>query len=149
MATNTLLQSLNGSDNQATTGSSNRRQVETFLASAPIAANDLVCLDLTKSANSDIPLYITKANRSAAATVVAVGFALNAATAAGDEVRVTIAGIHESANVTAISAGDRLMASTVAGRAEAYTGSESVPIIAYACDDHTANVAPVIVIKQI
>ena len=149
MATNTLLQSLNGSDNQATTGSSNRRQVETFLASAAIAVNDLVCLDLTKSSNSDIPLYITKANRSAAGTVVAIGFALNAATA-GDEVRVTIAGLHESANVAAISAGDRLIASdTVAGQAEAFTAAETVPVIAYACDDHTANVAPVIVIKQI
>ena len=149
MATNTLLQSLNDSDNQATTGSSNRRQVETFIASSAIAANDLVALDISIPNDSDKALYIVKANRSAAATVVAIGFALEAGAAIGDLVRVTIAGVHESANVhSGVVLGSRLMSSGVAGQAEVYTGSENVPVIAYACEAAVANVATVIVIKQ-
>ena len=151
MATNTLLQSLNDSANQATTGSSNRRQVETFIASSAIAANDLVALDIGTSNDSDKALYIVKANRSAAGTVVAIGFALDAAASPGELVRVTIAGIHESANVNAaVGVGARFIASdTVSGRAEEYTGAESVPVIGYACDAAVANVATVIVTKQI
>ena len=148
MATNTLLQSLNDSDNQATTGSSNRRQVETFIASAAIAANDLVCLDITKTADSDKALFIKKADTTTGATIVAIGFALNAADV-NDEVRVTIAGVHESAATSASAVGMRLMASSTAGRAIDYTGSSTVPPIAYAVEVHTANVATVIVIKQI
>ena len=41
------------------------------------------------------------------------------------------------------------MSSGVAGQAEVFTGSENVPMIAYACDIAVANVATVIVIKQI
>tara|TARA_R100000963_G_C4640767_1_gene104421 strand:+ start:458 stop:907 length:450 start_codon:yes stop_codon:yes gene_type:complete len=149
MATNTLLQSLNDSANQATSGSSNRRQVETFLASAAIAANDLVCLDITKTADSDKALFIKKADTTTGATIVAIGFALNAAADAGDEVRVTIAGVHESAATSASAVGMRLMASSTAGRAIDYTGTATVPPIAYAVEVHTANVATVIVIKQI
>ena len=150
MATNTLLQSLNDSANQATTGSSNRRQVETFIASSAIAANDLVALDIGTSNDSDKALYIVKANRATPALKASIGFALDAAAAAGDLVRVTIAGVHESANVhAAVVVGSSLMSSGVAGQAEVFTGSENVPMIAYACDIAVANVATVIVIKQI
>lgn len=158
MATNTLLQSLNDSANQATTGSSSRRQVETFLASAAIAANDLVCLDVSKTADSDKALFIKKADVGAGATTIAIGFALNAAANAGDEVRVTIAGVHESANVDGSTvAGSRLIVGTTAGRAAIAAdidegGSATVkqlPIVAIACEADATNVATVIVIKQI
>lgn len=150
MATNTLLQSLNDSANQATTGSSNRRQVETFIASDAIAANDLVALDIGTSNDSDKMLYIIKANSATGAGVVAIGFALDAAAAAGDLVRVTIAGVHESANVDAATVqGSRLKVSNTAGRAGIYANTDTVPVLGYAVEADTANVATVIVIKQI
>jgi hypothetical protein len=94
-------------------------------------------------------LHIVKANSTADETVVAVGFAIDAALAAGDPVQVTVAGLHESANVDAATiTGARLIASSVAGRAALYTGAESIPVIAYAIEADTANYAGVIVIKQ-
>lgn len=149
MATNTLLQSLNDSANQATTGSSNRRQVETFIASSAIAANDLVALDIGTSNDSDKALYIIKADSSTGAGVVAIGFALDAAASPGDLVRVTIAGVHESANVDTTVLGDRLKVSSTAGRAGVYGAGDTVPVLGYAVEADTANVATVIVIKQI
>lgn len=149
MATNTLLQSLNDSANQATTGSSNRRQVETFIASSAIAANDLVALDIGTSNDSDKALYIIKADSTTGAGVVAIGFALDAAASPGDLVRVTIAGVHESANVDTTVLGDRLKVSSTAGRAGVYGAGDTVPVLGYAVEADTANVATVIVIKQI
>ena len=66
MATNTLLQSLNDSTNQATAGSSNRRQVETFIASAAIDQGDAVSLDASKTDDSDKALYVLKVDTDAA-----------------------------------------------------------------------------------
>tara|TARA_R100001163_G_C4999122_1_gene148918 strand:+ start:168 stop:620 length:453 start_codon:yes stop_codon:yes gene_type:complete len=149
MATNTILQSLNTSAEGAGTGSSARRQIETYIASGAIAAGDLVCFDITKTNDSDKCLHIVKADTGSGNTIVCVGFALDAALAAGDPVQVTVAGLHESANVDgATAAGDRLIASGTAGRAAIYTGAESVPPIAYAIEADTANFAGVIVIKQ-
>ena len=149
MATNTILQSLNTSAEGAGVGSSARRQIETYIASEAIAAGNLVALDITKTDDSDKCLHIVKANSNDGITVVAVGFAIDAALAAGDPVQVTVAGLHESANVHAnTAAGDRMVASTTAGRAHIYTGAESIPVIAYAIEADTANYAGVIVIKQ-
>lgn len=151
MATNTLLQYLQSTDGDGVAlgiTSSNRRQVERFIASSAIAANDLVALDFSKTADGDKALYIIKADDSLISQV-AIGFALNAATAAGDEVNVTIAGIHESANVhSSVAAGDRLIISPVAGQAEVISASDTSPIVAVAVEADTANVATVFVLKQ-
>ena len=85
MATNTLLQSLNDSANQATIDSSNRRQVETYLASAAIAAGDAVCFDASKTNASDKALYVLKASTNAQTSKCFVGIALEAAAAAGEQ----------------------------------------------------------------
>ena len=78
-----------------------------------------------------------------------MGFALSSAAAAGETVDVTIAGIHVSANVAgAVAKGDRLSISAVAGQADTYVNSDTVPVLAYALEDDTANVASVFVIKQ-
>jgi hypothetical protein len=128
--------------------SSNRRQVERFIASSAIAANDLVALDFSKTADGDKALYIIKADDSLISQV-AIGFALNAATAAGDEVNVTIAGIHESANVVGTTAaGDRLIISSVAGQVKVILATDTSPIVAVAVEADTANVATVFVLKQ-
>ena len=153
MASATYLQSLDSVYEDGTTRGitpSNRRQTETFLASHAIAANDLVALDFTTVGYSDgdKALYIRKALDSEISQV-AIGFALNAATAAGDRVEVTISGIHESANVVGTTAaGDRLIISNVAGQAKTITAADTSPIIAVATEADTANVATVFVIKQ-
>jgi hypothetical protein len=151
MATSTLLQYLQPTDGSGVAlgvTPSNRRQVERFIASHAIAANDLVALDFSKTADGDKALYIRKALNSEISQVP-IGFALNAATAAGDEVNVTIAGIHESANVVGTTAaGDRLIISAVAGQAMVVVAADTVPIVAVAVEADTANVATVFVLKQ-
>ena len=128
---------------------SNRRQIETFISGAAIAANDLVALDFSQTADGDMAITIVKADSASTDSIAVVGFALNAATGAGENVDVTIAGLHQSANVAgAVAKGDRLSISAVAGQADTYVNSDTVPIIAYACEDDTANVASVFVIKQ-
>ena len=151
MATSTLLQYLQSTDGNGDAlgvTPSNRRQVERFIASSAIAENDLVALDFSKTADGEKALYIIQAN-DALISQVAIGFALNAATAAGDEVNVTIAGIHENANVVgSTAAGDRLIISSVVGQAKVITSSDTSPIVAVAVEADTANVATVVVLKQ-
>ena len=147
MASSTLLQSLDDSSNSIGLTASNRRQTETFIASEAIAANDLVCLDFSKTDDGDKSLYIKKANSSAGATVGAIGFAIGAA-AAGERCIVTVAGIHQSANVATLSAGDRLKVSSTGGQAGVYLHTDTVPVLGYACEADSGNVATVFVIKQ-
>lgn len=166
MATQNLIQYLETEQYNALPGQSNvavgisamnRRQVETFIASEAIAANDLVSLDLSKTNDGDKGIFIVKADSGTATDSCAVGFALNEATAAGEKVDVTIAGIHVSANVdSATAAGSRLIVGSTAGRASVAadiveSGSATVaqrPLIAIAAEADTANVATVFVIKQ-
>ena len=151
MATSTTLQYL---DHQNKDGesygitASNRRQVESYIAGGTIAANDLVAFDFSKSTDAEIALTVVKADSASANSIAVVGFALGGASA-GDKVDITVAGIHESANVAgAVVKGDRLSISAVAGQADTYVNSDSVPIIGYAVEDDTGNVAGVMVIKQ-
>ena len=54
-----------------------------------------------------------------------------------------------SANVEGnVAKGDRLSISAVAGQADTYVNSDSVPIIGYAIEDDTGNIASVMVITQ-
>lgn len=130
-------------------GAMNRRQVETFIASEAIAANDLVSLDLSKTGDGDKGIFIVKADSGTATDTCAIGFALNGATAAGETVDVTVAGIHVSANVDgATAAGSPLCVGATPGRAKVYLNTDVVPIIAIAAETDTANVATVFVIKQ-
>tara|TARA_R100001086_G_scaffold224174_1_gene142056 strand:- start:8192 stop:8674 length:483 start_codon:yes stop_codon:yes gene_type:complete len=127
----------------------NRRQVETFIAGAAIAANDLVCLDLSKTDNGEKAITIIKADGAVVAKRCVVGFALNAATNAGDSVDVTIAGLHIDANVlTGVAQGTGLSTSGTAGRSDAYVAGDTVPVIGFALETAAANKAPVFVIKQ-
>ena len=148
MATNTLLQYLQADDGSGAplgVTASNRRQVERYIAGGAIAANDLVAFDFSKTADGEIALTVVKADSGSADSIAVVGFAA----AAGDELNVTIAGIHVSANVAgAVAKGDRLSISAVAGQADTYVNSDTVPIIGYAVEADTANIASVMVIKQ-
>ena len=127
----------------------NRRQIETFVAGGAIAANDLVALDFSQTADGDKAITVVKANSGSTNSICAIGFAINAAAAAGDTVDVTIAGMHESANVkTGILKGKPLSISGVAGEADEYVAGDVVPIVAYATENESSNVATVFVIKQ-
>jgi hypothetical protein len=126
----------------------NRRQLETFVAGGAIAANDLVALDFSQTADGDKAITVVKANSSSTNSICAIGFAINAA-ATGETVDVTIAGMHESANVkTGILKGKPLSISTAAGEADEYIAGDVVPIVAYATENESSNVATVFVIKQ-
>jgi len=126
----------------------NRRQLETFVAGGAIAANDLVALDFSQTADGDKAITVVKANSSSTNSICAIGFAINAA-ATGETVDVTIAGMHESANVkTGILKGKPLSISAVAGEADEYVAGDVVPIVAYATENESSNVATVFVIKQ-
>ena len=118
MAGSTLLQKLDGeTDFGAST--SNRRQVEIFLASAAIVKGDVVQFDDTKT-GADRALYVKKAATTATGNGLAVGVAIEAATAAGDLVRVVIAGYAEDVKCAAgVGAGTVVNAAgAVAGEVE-------------------------------
>ena len=118
MATQNLLQRLDQASE--TTGSSvdasNRRIEEVFIASEAITAGDFVCLDLSKSADSDKILFVKKLNTTAI-TSLGVGVAI-ATAAAGENVRVCIRGMISANVATGVAQGDRLVSSSTAGRAE-------------------------------
>ena len=152
MATNTIIQYLETTDGEGTAygvGVSNRRQVETYIAGAAIAANDLVAFDFSASSDGAAAVTVIKADSGSTDSIAVVGFALNAAAAAGDKVEVTIAGIHVSANVGgSVAKGDRLSISATGGQADTYVNTDTVPVIGYALEDDAANIASVMVIKQ-
>lgn len=116
MATNTILQSLNDSTafgGVSTTGTSNRRQVETFLAGGTIAVGDAVAIDLSKT-DSDKVLYVVEATAGTKALII--GIAISAA-AANEPVQVVVSGYVASADVaTGVTAGAQLTGSATAGR---------------------------------
>jgi hypothetical protein len=128
----------------------NRRQIETFIAGGVIAANDLVCLDLSATGLGTQGITVVKANSGALTTTIVVGFALSAA-AAGDTVDVTIAGLHESGKVAGAignNPGSALTAGATAGEAALYVNTDIQPIIGYCMGDATSGVTSVFVIKQ-
>ena len=122
MATNTILQSLNDSTEAAGITSSNRRQSETFIASAAIAAGAVVSLDLSKSDNGDKALYVREAKSDDATAACPIGVAVNDAEAA-ENVEIIIRGVVEEAKVKGdvvnVAVGDALVATGVLGKLHA------------------------------
>jgi len=122
MATNTILQSLNDSTEAAGVTSSNRRQSETFIASAAIAAGAVVSLDLSKSDNGDKALFVREAKSDDATAVCPIGVAVNDANT-GETVEIIIRGVVEEAKVKGdavnVVAGDALVSTTVLGKLHA------------------------------
>ena len=152
MATSTLLQKLFAAD-ESSVGEdsvlvSNRRQVETFIASEAISDGDFVCLDLAKSTDGEKCLYIKKLNSGAGATVLAIGVA-DEDIAADDDGRVVIKGFKADANVaTGGATGDRICGSSTGGRATQYAASQTQVIIGYQLEAASGNAADVIIVKQ-
>ena len=147
MATSTLIQFLDPGQDSDT---SNRSQVETFLASGTIAKGDWVNFDTSKT-GADRVLYVKVEDTSAGAIALGVpviGVALEAAVA-GDQVRVVVAGYVKQANVvTAVAAGVAVaLDTTTSGRATT-ADAANVNIGGITLAAAALNVAPCCVFKK-
>jgi len=147
MATSTLVQFLSSGEGGDT---SNRRQVETFLAGGAIAAGDWVALDNSKT-GADRCLYVVEAAGVATkGNAAAMGVAL-AAAAADERVDVVVAGYVASASVAAATvAGDALVGpiGTAGEAAIEVPGTTTGNVCGIALEADTANFAACMVIKQ-
>ena len=144
MATSTLIQFLGPGEGAAT---SNRSQVETFLAGGTIAAGDWVAFDTTKT-GADKLLTVIEAGTSANGNATVVGVALAAATV-GQNVDVVVSGYAAAANTNgAPGAGSPLVVQTVAGAADAAGAAISAPPCGVALAASVANKAEVWVFKR-
>jgi len=136
MASSTLIQFLGPGEGAAT---SNRAQVETFLAGGTIAAGDAVAFDLSKT-GADKVLYVIEA--TAAAKALIVGIAKNGAVA-DEKVEVVVGGYAADADVaTGVTAGAQLSGSATAGRLGLASGGSvflSAPITGTGAAQNTAH----------
>ena len=147
MATSTLIQFLDPGQGGDT---SNRSQVETFLASSAIAKGDWVSLDPSKS-GADRCLYVGVIDTSAGAVplgVPVIGVALEAASIDG-QVRVVIAGYVAQANVASLTAAGIALAldTTTSGRAVA-ADAANVNLAGVSLAVAALNSAPCMVLKK-
>ena len=153
MARATYLQSLDATYEDGTSRGvtpSNRRQTEIFIASAPIVAGDAVSFDTSKTADGDKALYVLPASTGAQTSKCFVGIALEAAAAAGDQIRVCVAGVCD-ANIKAgecASPGINLMIET-GGEMQDYAAGSVLQNACISCEARQADgKATVIVFKQ-
>jgi hypothetical protein len=147
MATSTLIQFLGPGEAGDT---SNRAQVETFLASSSIAKGDWVSFDTSKT-GADRCLYVGVIDTSGGAVALGVpviGVALESAAIDG-EVRVVIAGYVNQANIaTGTAAGVALaLDTTTSGRAVA-ADAANVNLAGVSLAVAASNSAPCMVLKK-
>jgi hypothetical protein len=147
MATSTLVQFLDSGEAGDT---SNRRQVETFIAGGAIAEGDWVALDNSQS-GADRALYVVEAAGVATkGNAAAMGVAL-AAAAANERIDIVVSGYVAKAGVAAATvAGDALIGPIgTAGRAEIEVpGTTTGAVCGIALEADTANFAAVMVVKR-
>ena len=156
MATSTLIQFLGDgitSPTSAGADTMNRRQVETFISGGAIAAGDVVMLDTSKT-GADRALYIKQCANVGTGNPLAVGVALDAAAAAGEQVRVVVSGYVEGVDCqngtiligAALSAGK-----TAAGEVDTAAASDTAGLFAVALEAKgatTANKVAIHILKR-
>ena len=146
MATSTLVQFLAEGQGIDT---SNRRQIETFIANGAIAAGDWVQFDTTKT-GADRMLFVVEAGGNATGNGLVCGVAL-AAAAAGDQVRVVVAGYAEGASVAnAVNAAaiPLVVDNTQAGQAVAIAAADLAPPCGISLEAAAGNLCDVYVYKN-
>ena len=147
MATSTLIQFLASGESGDT---SNRRQIETFIAGGAIAAGDWVQLD-TGATGADRMLQVIEATTAfATGNPLVCGVSLDTV-ASGDQVRVVVAGYAEGASVAnaVAAAGTALVVdATAAGQAVAIAAADTAPACGVALEAAAGNTADVWVLKQ-
>jgi hypothetical protein len=144
MATSTLIQYLETAGQSAgqldTTGlpsaavgtdSMNRRQVETFIAAAAIAAGQVVSLDAAQAEDGDKAIKVKPADSGDTDLVCPVGVAL-AAAAVGESVEVCVRGVC-NATCAAHTKGDVLTVTAAAGTMDTIAAATS-PQVAISLD---------------
>mgnify|MGYP005990913413 CR=1 FL=1 len=142
MATMTPLQYLDTTDSGgADLGAavSNRRTVERFIAGAAIVAGDVVMLDVSQTGAAKV-VYVRQAGVVGTGNPLAIGVALEAAAAAGDQLDVVIAGYVEGVNCTAgtVTAGAAVEAGTTAGEVSDAVAAD-FPVFGVALTAKAAN----------
>ena len=152
MATNTLIQKLYGKDEsgvgEGEASQSNRRQIETFIASAAIVAGDAVAFDLSQTSDGLKTMRVLKADTDAATSKCFVGVALEAAAAEGDRVDVCIAGICTALIGSGGGVGVPLMIGSDGGKFVDYSAGSVQSIAAHCASAVSGGEATVIVHKQ-
>ncbi len=145
MATSTIVQLLQAGEAGDT---SNRRQIETFIAGGTIAAGDCVGFDTTKT-GADRALFVTEAGTVAIGNALAIGVALNAATA-DQQVRCVVAGYAENVKCGAgVAAGDPLSVGQAAtGTVDTRVAADTAQTFGVALEAVAANTVDIIVFKQ-
>jgi len=91
MATSNLVQFLESVDNGGSLNTSNRRQIETFIAKEAIAAGASVAFDYAATEDGDVTLGVYTADGNSSPVRTPFGVAL-AVTSSGDQVQVCISG---------------------------------------------------------
>lgn len=156
MATSTNIQYLlaSGKDELGATvqvgpGTSNRRQIETFISGGAIISGDWVAVDPSQTGATKM-LTITQAGAVVTGNALVVGVALEAAAAAGSPVDVCISGYCAVANVANAvgAAGVPLSVLGVPGRAVAATNADVSDACGVSLSAAIANVADVFVYKR-
>jgi hypothetical protein len=155
MATNTTLQYLESTGEDAFGASaslganvSNRRQVETFIASAAIAAGDAVAFDLSQTDDNLRSLRVLKADTDATTSKCFVGVALSPAAALGDRVNVCLAGPCVANIASGGGVGVPMMIGATGGSLVDYSAGSVQSIAAHCATVVADGQATVIVHKQ-
>ena len=141
------VQALTAKDRSTGTSSvsaSDRRTVIAFKAGAAIAAKNAVAFD-TSATGADRVITVVNADNANASTAQPIGFALDAATAAGDVIRVVVKGYVEGAAVAdAVSTvGTTLNSGSTAGLAIAYGAANEQAPFAQALEAASSDTADV------
>lgn len=151
MATSTLLQKLDVQADGFGPSTSNRRQVETFLSGGVIGAGDWVQFNTGASDANRVLSVIEAVATFANGNPLVVGVALDAATAAGQSVRVVVSGYCEGANVDngVAAAGTALVVdNTGAGIANALAATDTCSACGVSLEAAAAGKCDVWVFKQ-
>lgn len=141
MATSTILQSLNTDADfggVGSSGSSNRRQTEIFIAKETLAIGDWVAFDLAASGNSDVTLGVFKADGNSTPVRTPFGVVLQSSEptgtlTAGSRVEVIISGLANQAFVSdnagaGNAVGALLQITNTAGVADIASAASAQPV---------------------
>ena len=137
MATSNLLQKLDPAADGVGSSTSNRRQVETFIAKETLAIGDWVAFDYAATSDGDVTLGVYKADSNSSPVRTPVGVVLRSVApggtlTAGSAVEVVISGVVKafvSDNAGAgLAIGTLLQISTTAGLVDLASAASAQPV---------------------
>lgn len=133
MATSTLVQFLESASDGGTLATSNRRQIETFIAKEAILAGDSVAFDFGSTEDADVTLGVYKADGNSSPVRTPFGVAL-AGASAGDQVQVCISGVVDALvsdnGAAGMAVGSLLAITNTAGVLDLASAASTQPVVA-------------------